>query len=115
MVEVQLERCFVTFLVINYREFIYPQLACIACPGLSIPFSIADCKRAFSTMKLKKSASQNRLKITMLDCLFRISKEGPDLNDFHSELALNKWSTIRNGKILQNKFLLLLLHDDVTC
>ncbi len=30
---------------------VYPQLSHIACLGLSIPFSTADCEHAFSTMK----------------------------------------------------------------
>ena len=30
---------------------VYPQLACLASLGLTIPFSTADCERAFSSMK----------------------------------------------------------------
>ena len=81
-------------------QAVYPQLARIACLGLSIPFSTADCERAFSTMKRVKTPLRNRLKTTTLDCLLRISIEGPDLNDFDFELAVNKWSTIRNRRIL---------------
>ena len=81
-------------------QAVYPQLVRIACLGLSIPFSIADCERAFSTMKKVKTPLRNRLKTTTLDGLLRISIEGPDLNDFDFELAVNKWNTIRNSRIL---------------
>ncbi len=75
----------------------YPQLARLACLGLTIPFSTADCERAFSTMKRVKTPLRNRLKTTTLDWLLRISIEGPDLKDF--DKAVNKWSTIRNRRI----------------
>ena len=32
-------------------KLVYPQLARLASVGLTIPFSTADCERAFSTMK----------------------------------------------------------------
>lgn len=79
---------------------VYPQLARLATIGLAIPFSTADCERAFSTMKRVKTPLRNRLKTSTLDCLLRISIEGPDLNDFDFEQAVNKWSSIRNRRIL---------------
>ena len=79
---------------------VYPQLSCIACLGLCIPFSTADCERAFSAMKRVKTPLRNRLKTSTLDCLLRISIEGPNLNDFDFDLAVKKWGTIRNRRIL---------------
>lgn len=76
---------------------VYPQLARLATIGLAIPFSTADCERAFSTMKRMKTPLQ---KTSTLDCLLRISIEGPDLKDFDFEQAVNKWSSIRNRRIL---------------
>ena len=49
------------------------QLARLAIIGLSIPFSTADCERAFSTMKRVKTPLRNKLKTSTLDCLLRIS------------------------------------------
>ena len=80
--------------------YVYPQLAHLACISLTIPFSTADCERAFSTMKRVKTPLRNRLKTTTLDWLLRISIEGPDLNDFDFELAVNKWCAIRNRRIM---------------
>ena len=34
----------------NKLKLVYPQLAHLASLGLTIPFSTADCERAFSTM-----------------------------------------------------------------
>ena len=81
-------------------QTVYPQLSCIACLGLCIPFSTADCEHAFSAMKRVKTPLQNRLKTSTLGCLLRISIEGPDFNDFDFDLAVKKWGTIRNRRIL---------------
>ena len=83
----------------NKLRLVHPQLARLASLGLMIPFSTADCERAFSTMKQVKTKLRNRLKTTTLDCLLRISIEGPELKDFDFELAVDKWSTIRNRRI----------------
>ena len=83
----------------NKLKLVHPQLAHLASLGLTMPFSTADCERAFSTNELSKTKLRNRLKATTLDCLLRISIEGPELKNFDLELALNKWSTIRNRRI----------------
>ena len=83
----------------NKLKLVYPQLARLASLGLTIPFSTADCEPAFSTMNRIKTKLRNRLKTTTLDCLLRISIEGPELKDFDFQLALKKWSTIRNRRI----------------
>ena len=52
---------------------LFPQLSKLASVILTIPFSTADCERAFSTMKRVKTPLRNRLKTTTLDWLLRIS------------------------------------------
>ena len=34
---------------------VYPQLSCLACLGLVIPYSTVDCEHAFSAMKRVKT------------------------------------------------------------
>ena len=51
---------------------VYPELACLAKLNMVIPFTAADCERAFSTMKRIKTQLWNRLKTTTLDNLLRI-------------------------------------------
>ncbi len=77
----------------------YPQLRCLVCLGLTIPFSTADCECAFSTMKRVNTPLQNRLKTTTSDWLLTISIEDPDLKDFDFDCAVNKCGTIRNRRI----------------
>ena len=78
---------------------IYPQLACLASLCLTIPLSTADCERAFSSMKRVKTPLRNRLKISTLDSLLRISIEGPDLEDFNFDQVLSTWTSIRNRRM----------------
>ena len=78
---------------------VYPQLSCLANLALVIPINTADCERAFSTMKRVKTRIRNRLKSVTLDALLRISIQGPSLDEFDFESAVNKWSSITNRKI----------------
>ena len=78
---------------------VYLQLACLASLGLTIPFSTADCERAFYSMKRVKTPLRNRLKTSTLDSLLTISIEGPDLEDFSFDQTLSTWTSIRNRRI----------------
>ena len=50
-------------------------------------------------MKRVQTPLLNHLKTSTLDCLLGISIEGSDLNGFDF-IAVNKWSIIRNTRIL---------------
>ena len=78
---------------------VYPQLAKLAQVCLVIPFTTADCERAFSSMNRIKTTLRNRLKTSTLDNLLRISIEGPELEDFDFDTAVNSWSAIRKRRI----------------
>ena len=78
---------------------VYPQLSCLANLALVIPINTSDCECAFSTMKRVKTRIRNRLISVTLDALLRISIEGPSLDEFDFESAVNKWSSITNRKI----------------
>ena len=49
--------------------------------------------------KTKTTFKRNRLKTSTLDNLLRISIEGPELEDFDFDTAVNSWSAIRKQRI----------------
>ena len=69
----------------------FPQLSKLANVGALIPVSTAECERAFSSMNRIKTDLRNRLKTSTLDCLMRISIEGPQIGDFNFERAADIW------------------------
>ena len=68
-------------------QSLYPNLSKLASIAAIIPVSTAECERSFSAMKCIMTALRNRLKTTTLDCLMRVSIEGPSLSDFNLERA----------------------------
>ena len=80
-------------------SIIYPQLAKLANIGLIIPVSTATCERGFSAMKRIKTNLRNRLIAKTLDCLMRISIDGPDLDCFDFVTAATKWASIKKRRI----------------
>ena len=78
---------------------IYPQLANLANIGLIITVSTATCEHGFSAMKRIKTNLRNRLIAKTLDCLMRISIDGPDLDCFDFVTAATKWASIKKRRI----------------
>ena len=60
---------------------------------LIIPFTNAKVERMFSCMNRVKSDWRNRLNRDTLDDLLRISEDGPMLDDFNPDIAIDKWFT----------------------
>ena len=77
---------------------IYPVLSRFSQIALTLPVSNADAERGFSCMNRVKTELRNRLTVSSLDSLLRISMEGPE-NNFDFNAAVLKWSTIRNCRI----------------
>ena len=77
----------------------FPQLTKLASIAALIPVSTAECERAFSAMNRIKTDLRNRLKTPTLDCLMRISIEGPPLSDFNFERAADIWGGMRNRRL----------------
>ena len=63
------------------------------------PVITAECERAFSSMKRIKTSLRNRLKTPTLDCLMRISIEGPPSTDFNFDKAADIWGGMRNRRL----------------
>lgn len=78
---------------------IYPQLSKLASIGALVPISTAECEHAFSAMNRIKTDLRNRLKTPTLDCLMRLSIEGPPYSDFNFERAAYIWGEMRNRRV----------------
>jgi hypothetical protein len=77
----------------------FPQLTKLSTVAALIPVSTAECERAFSAMNRIKTNLRNRLKTQTLDCLMRISIEGPPVSDFNFERAADLWGGMRNRRL----------------
>ena len=77
----------------------FPELAKLASIGALIPVSTAECERAFSAMNRIKTDLRNRLKTSTLDCLMRISIEGPCIAQFNFERAADIWGGMHNRRL----------------
>lgn len=78
---------------------ILPQFCKVANIAKTVPVSTADCERGFSAVKRIKTVLRNRLKTETLDCLLRISVEGPQLKDFDFDSAATFWASRRNRRL----------------
>ena len=74
---------------------LYPFLSKFSQIALTLPVSNADAERGFSCMNRVKTERRNRLTVSSLDTLLRISMEGPE-KDFDFDAAISKWSALRN-------------------
>ena len=83
----------------NVLHDMFSQLAKLAAIGVLIPVSTAECERAFSTMNRIKTDLRNHLKTSSLDCLMRISIEGPPIAQFNFERAVDIWVGIHKRRI----------------
>lgn len=77
----------------------FPQLTKLASIAAILPVSTAECERAFSAMKRIKTKLRNQMKTSTLDCLMRISIEGPEIGDFNFEKAADFWGRMRNRRL----------------
>ena len=80
-------------------QTLYPILSKFAQIALALPVSNADSERGFSCMNRVKTQLRNRLTVSSLDTLLRISIEGPDISHFDFSSAVTKWSSLRNRRI----------------
>ena len=78
---------------------LYPILYNFSQIALTLPVSNADAERGFSCMNRVKTELRNRLTVSSLDTLLRMSMEGPE-KDFDFDAAITKWSALRNRRII---------------
>ena len=76
-----------------------PQFGRLASIAMIIPVSTADCERGFSAVKRIKTDLRNRLKTHTLDCLVRISVEGPEVDHFDFDSAAMQWASLRTRRL----------------
>ena len=77
----------------------YPNFVKLAQVCLTLPISTADCERAFSTMRRIKTRLRSEMNNATLNHCMRISIEGPPLQEFDFDTAVEKWSTLRKRRI----------------
>ena len=82
----------------NMYATMFPNLAKLAGIYKVLPPHTADCERDFSNMKLIKTDIRNRMSENTLDCLMRISLEGPPLEKFPYERAVKLWASKKNRR-----------------
>ena len=70
----------------------FPSLCKLARIYKVIPPHTADCERDFSRVKLIKTDIRNRMGEDTLDCLLRISVEGPPLEEYPFVKAVRIWA-----------------------
>ena len=78
---------------------LYPLFSKIASIALTLPVTNADSERGFSVMNRVKTILRNRLTVSSLDTLLRISIEGPERTSFDFERTVTLWSSKRNRRI----------------
>ena len=69
---------------------------------LVLPLATACCERGFSTLKRIKSDWRSRLRTETLDHLMRISIDGPDLESYNADRALQHWWDKESDNDAQN-------------
>ena len=80
-------------------KMVYPNLSKLATICLTSPVSNAECERVFSTLKRVKTRLRSTLKNKTLNHLIRIAMEGPELEKFDFDCAVDKWASLRNRRI----------------
>ena len=76
----------------------YPNFVKLTQVGSTLLISTADCERAFSTMRRIKSRLRSEMCNLTLNHCMRISIEGPPLQQFDSDAAVDAWSMLKNGR-----------------
>ena len=70
---------------------LFPEMSKLMVRACVLPVSTADCERGFSCMNRIVTAQHNRLKTITIDRLIRISIQGPLIEHFKFDQAVEKW------------------------
>lgn len=76
----------------------FPVLSNLAKIYKTLPPHTADCERDFSRMGIIKTEIRNRLSEDSLDCLMRISINGPPSEEFPYSKAVKLWAQKKNRR-----------------
>ena len=77
-----------------------PHLQHIMCTLLVLPVSTVDCERGFSAMKIIKTRLRNRLSEKNMQHAMMIAIEGPTIDRFNFEAALNKFKSKKKRRVI---------------
>ena len=67
---------------------------------LALPIHTAECERAFSTMRRVKSCLRSEMKNETLNHCMRISIEGPLLEESDFDSVVERWSNLKQRRIM---------------
>ncbi|KAH3795399.1 hypothetical protein DPMN_148949 [Dreissena polymorpha] len=83
------------------KKDVYPAAAEAAERLLVAPVSTVDCERGFSKQNLIKTCLRNRLHVSRLHKLLRISLDSRKVEEFPFDRAFMKWSSVNKRRILK--------------
>ena len=86
-------------ILLEYRD-VFPHLSLLLAAGLVIPVTNAGCERGFSCQNRIMTTLRNRLSKEKIDCLMRISLEGPPMYQFNFKRAFCKWKEHKARRLL---------------
>lgn len=78
---------------------LYPNLSRLASIALLLPLSTAEGERVFSGLKRVKTILRNRMKESTLENILRIQREGPPLEEFDFNKAIEVWGSKKKRRI----------------
>ena len=79
----------------------FPNFTNLASVCLCLPLTTTDCERAFSTMRRVKTRLRGQLINKTLNNCMRISIEGPPLQEFDFNTAVEDWSKLKKRRIFE--------------
>ena len=82
------------FLLRDTNQDLFPEMCKLIVRACVLPMSTADCERGFSCMNRIVTAQRNRLKTVTIDYLIRVSVQGPPIEQFNFDHAIDKWVLI---------------------
>ena len=77
----------------------YPQIAALMNIMLVLPVSSVPCERGFSSANRIKTKLRNRLKVSTIDTLLRISIKGPPIDQFDFSKSLDYYRKTKQHRI----------------
>lgn len=89
---------FLLFVAHDVKE-LFPVMAYLAASYVVLRSHTVDCEQDFLALTPIKTQLRNRLKEKSLDCLIRIACEGPDVDTYPYDEAVEKWAKSKHRRL----------------
>ena len=70
-----------------------------------MPLSSVECERCFSELNNIKTPNRNKLKEATIDCLMRIKRNGPVIENFDFKTVFELWKNYKKRYFIWKKYL----------